>query len=351
MLLSPQHLPNREVEAMIFNDNDMTPEEVQEYLESPFCKRVPELDWSAWLIAYELPDARILIDICGEGGNIYSRQQAESFVQAEKERQVKAAIDFENSYPTDERLGIELENLTAEEVLPRGLSMEQGHHAEGAPNYAYPVIDETASSYTYPIIETAIPPEISQAFSKSALTSTLNYFLDLGFCSSYSEKFKFKVFEHILEEIERIGMRDIDSSRLYRHIDLEMLKWDKSRTWLYDVEGDVCIENTVYVGVLNRLSKISKGIFQPQNISEEWDTPKGEIHLKFLLNGKQHEIRPKYMNDWIDAQVIREVNLLLESDRVKFEIVLTGDQTVFVTMLSPSEKKQIETDRKWIFLT
>ena len=131
--------------------------------------------------------------------------------------------------------------------------------------------------------------------------------------------------------------------------DLLLLSYDKNRVWWEDTEADVLNGNNVYIDFINDLSRISRGVFSPSEISESWETDEGPISIEFFLDGERILINPKYIDDYIDVEIISDINKLLPSDKNKFELYRPFDQTAFILMLSKVEKIQLQKKRGWEF--
>lgn len=56
-------------------------------------------------------------------------------------------------------------------------------------------------------------------------------------------------------------------------IDRELIRFDSKRVILEEVE--TVIDAKMGIAILNRLARISRGVFQPTNVSSRWLTPEG----------------------------------------------------------------------------
>jgi hypothetical protein len=95
--------------------------------------------------------------------------------------------------------------------------------------------------------------------------------------------------------------------------DVFVLACSEGDVWADDPEADVCAENAVYSRVLPEWACISQGVFSPSGITEQWQGDSGPITLRFQLEGRPASVSPLYHDDWIDLEVLRQVNTLITS--------------------------------------
>ncbi len=179
------------------------------------------------------------------------------------------------------------------------------------------------------------------------LSLSVNDFRDLGFFLDKENISDDKLAKMINGEHFALFGEEIDPHSPFS--DLLLLSYDKNRVWWEDTEADVLNGNNVYIDFMNDLSKISRGVFSPSEISESWETDEGPISIEFKLGGKKLSIRPKYIDDYIDVEIISNINKLMPSDKYKFELYKPFDQTAFILMLSKDEKIQLQKKRRWEF--
>ncbi|KIL40371.1 hypothetical protein SD70_14135 [Gordoniibacillus kamchatkensis] len=142
-----------------------------------------------------------------------------------------------------------------------------------------------------------------------------------------------------------------DSSEYYDEFaELYVLQQDQDRVWLKDTEADVGKGNDVYVATLEKWSWISRGAFQPTDITETWGSEEGPVTVSFTLNGQKKVLHPQYMNDFIDTGILAEINEMIKESGYQFEAVEI-DQQVFVTVLTAEEKSKIRKDRYLPFVS
>ena len=179
------------------------------------------------------------------------------------------------------------------------------------------------------------------------LSNSVNWFRALGFFQDKENISDEKLAEKINREHVALSGEDIDPQRPFS--DLLLLSYDKKRVWWEDTEADVLDGNNVYIDFINDLSRISRGKFSPSEITESWETDEGPIYVQFLFNGERITINPKYIYDYIDVEIISDINKLFPTDKEKFEMYKPFDQTAFILMLSKDEKSKLQKKRGWVF--
>jgi hypothetical protein len=308
------------------NDNKkLARSQVLKLLKSSECVRVSSLDIGGIFESYQLPDGRILVDYAGEGGTIYESDELENWLQESKTREAAHNDALFNAYSSKE--------------------LEQ---------FSFPERYSVSDSYPEPWLlvtgdcDNLVEKEFELSTSdKSYLISFIRYFRPLGFYREYQALSESELTEKLAELwTAEVGF-EFDSADPY--IDLFLLQWDFDRVWWQDVEADVCVDNEVYTAMIERFSRISRGAFLAEGISELWNSPKGEIQVSVTINNQEYHICPQVQGDWIDLQVISQINAFIEESTYQFEIVQTGTQVAFVTALTPSEKQSLQSERGWIF--
>jgi len=130
--------------------------------------------------------------------------------------------------------------------------------------------------------------------------------------------------------------------------DVFLLSYSKGDVWADDPEADVCAENEVYSEILPKWARISHGAFAPGAITEEWDDESGPITLRFDLGGSAESVSPNYQDDWIDLEVLRQVNALIVKSGRQFECAVDGNFAL-VLCLTPEQKATMRTQRGFPF--
>jgi hypothetical protein len=181
---------------------------------------------------------------------------------------------------------------------------------------------------------------------QKSLSHSIKEFRGLDFFRDKENISDEKLAEMINEEHFALFGEEIDPQCPF--LDLLLLAYDKKRVWWEDTEADVLNGNNVYIEFMNDLSRISRGVFSPSEISESWVTDEGPITIEFKLGGEKISINPKYIDDYIDVEIISDINKLIPSEK-KFELYKPFDQTAFIIMLSKDEKTRLQKKRGWEF--
>lgn len=292
-------------------------------LSSSSCKRLSNLDIGV-LKAYELSDSSILLDLVGESGYIFSRDELEKLNSGANEREkdeISRKLE-EISQIESEYKSLDLENLTVTEIV--------------RPNA---IVNHLLKAYKHDKSLDDLELEVAEI---------INFFTNIGFFSNYLEDIP-SLSNRILKKVIKDNLAS-KSEESYL-TDLAALKWDDSRVLWKDLEADVCPGNNIYVSVLETLSYISRGEFEIFQVIEFWESAGGPVSISFTFEGKNHEIQPTYMGDWVDINIVRDINNIIEARDGKFEILWTTEQSAFVTMLRKREKKLLKSERGWKFLT
>ena len=135
-----------------------------------------------------------------------------------------------------------------------------------------------------------------------------------------------------------------------------LLMSDTSRIWSNDLECDVCEANRSYTVFLHDLAAISRGLFVPENIAEEWvDMPtkthnygagevqEGRIHVFFTCSEEPFYFEPDFhVRDRLDiTSPLQTVNQALQPTGFQFEL-LEFEGLIGLVLLSASEKSAME---------
>lgn len=183
--------------------------------------------------------------------------------------------------------------------------------------------------------------------ARNWLLEFVQYYRQLGFLQEYANLSD----ADLVEELASLWQEDmasaLDVSNPY--IDLYLLKWDSERVWWHDIESDVCQGNEMYSAAIENWSDISGDIFLPEDISETWESDTGPVWIDFTLNGIHHRIQPCYLDDYIDLNILNQINQLISETGYRFEACNTGSQEAFVALLSSKEKLKLERERGWQF--
>jgi len=179
------------------------------------------------------------------------------------------------------------------------------------------------------------------------LLETIRYFRKIGFFSGY-ESISDGVLAQTLENFyrEKSGKEYDPSSR---SDELCVLEFDENRVWWEDTEADVCNGNEIYIETLKEWGAISRGAFTPENLEENWASEEGPITVTFTLNGQKNRIYPRYLDDYIDVDILGQINKLIRKTGLQFAAYEAFDQTAFVVALTTREKHRLERERGWRF--
>jgi hypothetical protein len=131
-------------------------------------------------------------------------------------------------------------------------------------------------------------------------------------------------------------------------LELIVASLDESRVWWGDLEADVGDGNDVYVSTLEQWAAISKGAFEPEDVRETWDAEDGPVTVTFTLDGENVELKPEYLEDWIDPRILAPINDQIADSGRRFELFQAFDQSAFVMALSDRERDALEA-RGWCF--
>lgn len=132
-------------------------------------------------------------------------------------------------------------------------------------------------------------------------------------------------------------------------IDLSLIPFDTKRVMQEEVETD--IDDNMGVAILKRLAKISRGVFQPTNISWRWIT---ELHSKwsiqevsFDFKGKRHSIQIVLRYDYLEDIGLEELNEIIKDTGYQYYQV--KHELITVVMLTKEEAKKLKEERGWRF--
>jgi hypothetical protein len=130
--------------------------------------------------------------------------------------------------------------------------------------------------------------------------------------------------------------------------DVFLLALAEGEVWADDPEADVCAENEVYSEVLPQWASISHGAFTPSGITEHWESESGPTTIVFQLGSHQVSVSPSYQDDWIDLEVLKQINTLISSSGRQFECAVDGNFAL-VLCLTPEQKAMMQAQRQFPF--
>ena len=131
-------------------------------------------------------------------------------------------------------------------------------------------------------------------------------------------------------------------------LELYVAEQDHTRVWWRDLEADVGNGADVYKTTLDEWAAISVGAFTPTSVEETWASDTGPVTVTFKMAGVDHELRPEYIEDWIDPRIATDINRLIAGTNRQFLFFRAFDQTAFAMALTPEERQALEA-RGWCF--
>ena len=134
--------------------------------------------------------------------------------------------------------------------------------------------------------------------------------------------------------------------------DLWIAREDETRVWYCDLEQNAGPDSDDYVQVMHAWQKISRGVFEPTNITETW-TPIDEhdyrLQIRFDWKGEVHSIEITTPPEWINLEVLDKINELIRDSGMAYYVYEAFDQAAYVVVLTTEEKAALEQERQWKF--
>jgi hypothetical protein len=126
------------------------------------------------------------------------------------------------------------------------------------------------------------------------------------------------------------------------HDHLDVLGLDRDRVGWEDVEVDMFPEERPYASALERWAAISGGALRPEEIEETWaDEEEGPVIVSFLQAGKRVDLHPKWNDDWLDLDVLHDLNRLIAPSGRQFVQGHTYGQDAFVLCVTALERERL----------
>lgn len=147
---------------------------------------------------------------------------------------------------------------------------------------------------------------------------------------------------------EAWGEIDAGDADLQPFLDLIVAEQDHDRVWWRDLEADVADGNAVYAATIEELAAISVGALQVDGVEERWEAPDRAPTIALTIDGAVREIRPAWIEDWIDPSILVDLNAAIADSGRRFESYKAFDQTAFVMALTDAERQALES-RGWCF--
>ena len=175
------------------------------------------------------------------------------------------------------------------------------------------------------------------------LISAIRYYREMGFFTQFAGQSDEMIRNAILNryktgrKINRIPGNQLDRYALC--FDEDRARWQPVDRW--DEEGN--ISPTYYTNMLNDCAEISKGIFQPVDISQIPPVDDHVITVVFKLNGEQKS-RLICQDGSSDISFIRYLNGLISHSGHRF-YNLSPCPRICLVLLTKDEAKKIKQDR------
>ncbi|NEW09900.1 hypothetical protein GK047_28860 [Paenibacillus sp. SYP-B3998] len=191
--------------------------------------------------------------------------------------------------------------------------------------------------------------KISKLTPKEYVLDIAHFYRKLGFFQKDKSLSDQRFDDKFLEFYQGYANKDrdpFDTKKAFNEFaDLYVLQQDKDRVWMENTEVEVGQGKDVYVQMLKEWSAISRGSFLPTGIVETWDADEESVALTFTLNGQKQTIHPAYTNDYIDTDILFELNEMMKETGHQFAEVYTDHGESFVTVLTEEEKAKMAQER------
>ncbi|GAB4419108.1 MAG: hypothetical protein Kow002_06520 [Anaerolineales bacterium] len=163
---------------------------------------------------------------------------------------------------------------------------------------------------------------------------TIRFYKELGFFSDMSA-------DEIIAEHKRIEGFEPVIHEPWDEVNL--LTFSKNGIWMDDPETLWGPKFTTYTKLLIEWAGISHGAFKPEEIREIWGEPyhQGPIKLEFKLDGKKVSVSPNFYNDYMDLDVLKQVNELIAASGRQFELAADANFAI-VFCLTAEQKVKME---------
>jgi hypothetical protein len=148
-------------------------------------------------------------------------------------------------------------------------------------------------------------------------------------------------------EEEELTQAELESPEF----DLFLLSFDPMRTLYESMDFGAALGQglNAYVDTVKALARISRGAFNPTNISESWESPKGPIRIHFEVGGQKKTLKVDLWGGMFDFRILLQLNLLLWDTPYRYEMA-PMDDILFVTVLTAAEKIELERLRNLAFM-
>jgi hypothetical protein len=132
--------------------------------------------------------------------------------------------------------------------------------------------------------------------------------------------------------------------------DMVLLLGDRSRVWWRDLEGVFAGED-FYVASISEWSAISRGAFEPTQITERWHSDDGPADIEFVLGGERRVVtHPNRRDDFLNIAIISDLNRLISDSGYRFAVCDNLGMPNWVVALTREEEGSLRRDRAWSFV-
>ncbi|MBD2019948.1 hypothetical protein H6F43_07070 [Leptolyngbya sp. FACHB-36] len=206
------------------------------------------------------------------------------------------------------------------------------------------------NSILEPVSGSSIFDELSDEVQDWLLT-TIDYYRKLDFFQDLSALSNLELAQevgaHLQGNIIEVFLPNFDIDDILS--DLYLLSWDIKRVWWRDMEYGIFPRGNIYVRILEEWSNISRRIFLPVNVSEKWSFSEDIISIGMQLFGKQQRINLTSNRDWIDINLLNEVNELISTTGYQFVSFNTQGQDLCLVLLNSAEERKLRAERNLPF--
>jgi hypothetical protein len=166
----------------------------------------------------------------------------------------------------------------------------------------------------------------------------------LGFFKKFAEQSDEEVFDILTKRIENeygYGVREL------MKYPARLASVDQTRFLWEDLEGGWFEGNDEYIRLIKRLAKISRGCFQPVDITEDWEDEQS-VTIRFKLNGEEKSLRPKVDGDWLDPDIFGDIDKMVAHTGYRFLVPdYPAGQDIMLVVLNDEERKRLNQDADW----
>lgn len=202
--------------------------------------------------------------------------------------------------------------------------------------------------------------------ARERFIDSIEYLRKMGFFKEYSNLTSEEIFEKIREgsiSLKYFGLKEVEerwAKKSVFEIDVLVSIYDRKRIWGKDMEMPYIgrgLAKEIFEGII----AISRGVFQPTDVEEEWLERESKINftlrgmrcfheskIHFTFRGRRHMIRFRFYEDFLQINdVMREINDLIKDTGHQYYKILDGDQAVFAVVLTEEEADKLIKERGW----